>query len=189
MVLYLLPLEEVDEADLVELERYITESLGFETRRMNSMDIPRESYDAGRDQYDATHILRSALLLCPADATRLLVITERDIFIPMLTFIFGQAQVDGTAAILSLTRLRQKFYGLPPRRDLFIHRLLKETLHELGHTFGLTHCTNPRCAMSLSINVAHIDRKRGELCRSCSVRLGDKLDALRRQYGENRSDS
>jgi archaemetzincin len=101
----------------------------------------------------------------------------------MLTFVYGQAQVDGTVALLSLARLRQEYYGLPPRPDLFSARVRKEALHELGHTFGLHHCTDSRCAMALSIRIADIDAKRDKLCNGCAVRLTDRLADLRRAPG------
>jgi archaemetzincin len=180
MLLSLLPVEGVTEADLGEMEQFVGQALPFDTRIEPAMSVPAGAYDPKRDQYDGTVMLRAALALCPADAVRLLVITERDLFIPMLTFIFGQAQLDGTAAIVSLARLRPEFHGLPARPKLFVDRYRKEILHELGHTFGLTHCTDSRCAMSLSIKIMNIDLKRAELCHGCHVRLADKLDTLRR---------
>lgn len=157
--------------------------LPFETGRLAPMPLPEGAHDKGRDQYDGTVMLRAALDRCPADATRLLMITEKDLFIPMLTFIVGQAQLDGTAAIVSLARLRQEFHGLPSNRDLLVERWQKEILHELGHTFGLTHCSDKGCTMSLSITTEHIDRKNAELCRNCHLRVLDKLDTLHREAG------
>jgi len=183
MLLSILPVGGVEEADLLEMERFVGTRLPFETRRQAPMPVPPDARDPRREQYDGTVMLRAALDLCPPDAKRLLVITELDLFIPMLTFIFGQAQLDGTAAIVSLARLRPEFHGLPPRREVFVGRYFKEILHELGHTFGLTHCADPRCAMSLSIKIANIDLKQDELCHGCNVRLTEKLETLRRETG------
>ena len=87
---------------------------------------------------------------CPTDTVRLLGITEHDLFIPMLSFVFGQAQLGGKAALVSFARLRQEFYGIDPADAVFTERARKEMLHELGHTFGLTHCPDRGCPMSLS---------------------------------------
>ena len=179
MLICLLPVAGVAAADLDAMERFVGSYFDCETRRLAPLPVPADAFDAHRDQHDATVLLRAALPLCPPGALRMLVVTEHDIFIPMLTFIFGQAQVNGPAAILSLARLRQEYYGLPPRRELFIERVLKEILHELGHTFGLVHCADRQCAMSLSINVTNIDVKRGELCAGCAGRLAQGLRALR----------
>lgn len=180
MLICLLPVVGVAAADLDAMERFVAESFGCETRRLPPLAAPTEAHDAHRGQHDATMLLRAALPLCPPDATRLLVVTEHDIFIPMLTFIFGQAQVNGPAAIISLARLRQEFYGLTALRELFLERARKEIVHELGHTFRLVHCADRTCAMSLSINVTNIDVKRDELCAACADMLTEKLRALRR---------
>lgn len=183
MILYLLPDGEVEEEDLCELENWVKGELPFDTRRLDPMPIPEGAHNPERDQYDGTIMLRAALDGCPPDATRLLMVTEKDLFIPMLTFIVGQAQLDGTVAIVSLARLRSEFHGLPANRRLLVERYLKEALHELGHTFGLTHCRDKGCVMSLSITTEHIDRKRGEMCHSCHIRVLDKLDTLCREAG------
>lgn len=178
MLACLLPVAGVAAADLDVMERFVAAYFGCETRRLEPVAVPPDAYDAKRDQYDATAILRAALPHCPPEATRLLVVTEHDLFIPMLTFIFGQAQVNGLAALLSLARLRQEYYGLAPRRELFMERVLKEVLHEMGHTFGLVHCQDRQCAMALSINVTNIDVKRGELCAACARILEDRRRAV-----------
>ena len=96
----------------------------------------------------------------------------------MLSFLFGQAQLDGAAAIVSIARLRQEFYGLPGDEGLLLARARKEALHELGHTFGLVHCPDPLCAMSLSTSLPQVDAKRDEYCESCARQAGSRLAAL-----------
>ena len=177
MLLSLLPFAGVAEVELQVIEQFVRQTLPFAVRREAQVPVPHAAFDPARNQFDATEMMHAALDRCPADATRLLAVTERDIFIPMLTFIFGQAQLDGTAAMVSLARLRCEFYGLPPRQETFLDRCRKETLHELGHTFGLVHCLDRSCAMSLSINIAQIDQKRAALCHDCKILLSEKLEA------------
>ena len=129
------------------------------------------AYDAGRNQYGSIPVLEMLSRRCPADALKLLAVTERDLFIPVLTFVFGHAQLGGRVAVISLARLRQEFYGLAPNREIFLERASKEALHETGHTFGLVHCGDRNCAMSLSTNVRQIDSKRCEYCAPCGARL------------------
>ena len=179
MLICLLPVAGVAAVDLDAIEVFVAAYFACETRRLPPLETPAGAWDAKREQHDATVLMRSALPLLPPQATRLLVVTGHDIYIPMLTFIFGQAQVNGPAAILSLARLRQEFHGLPADRELYVERVLKEVLHELGHTFGLVHCADRACAMSLSINVTNIDVKRGELCDACAGELAQRLRALR----------
>lgn len=140
---------------------------------MRSIDLPSIdfAYDPARRQYASIPVLEMLLLHCPADAARLLAITARDLFIPVLTFVFGHAQLGGRAAVVSLARLRQEFYGLPPDREIFLERAAKEALHESGHMFGLVHCSDRTCAMSLSTGVRQIDSKQAAFCAPCTARV------------------
>jgi len=152
-------------------------------RVLPPLAVPPDAFDRKRGQHDSSLLLHAALEGCPADADRLLVVTGLDIAIPMLTFVFGQAQLDGRGAIVSLARLRPEFYGLPPAPAVLAERLRKEVLHELGHTCGLVHCTDQGCAMSLSVNIVFIDRKKARLCRDCGARLAARLETMRRGAG------
>ncbi len=183
MLLYVLPVEVIAALDLGIMERLSAERFSFKSQRLEPLPMPPDALEPRRSQYDATTILRAAIDACPSDATRLLAVTEQDLCIPMLTFVFGQAQVNGTVALLSLARLRQEYYGLPPCPELFQARLRKETLHELGHTFGLYHCHDAGCAMALSINIAGIDAKQDDLCGDCSAQLDNRIVDLRRVAG------
>ena len=102
---------------------------------------------------------------------RLLGVTELDLYIPILTFVFGEAQVGGRCAVVSTHRLRQEFFGLPPDEPLLRERLLKEAVHELGHTFALKHCEDYRCAMAAAHAVEWIDLKGSAFCSACSARV------------------
>jgi len=140
---------------------------------LREMDLPSVdfAFDARRNQYGSIAVLELTSRLCPDDAIKLVAVTERDLFIPVLTFVFGHAQLGGRAAVISLARLRQEFYGLEPNRPILLDRACKEALHEAGHTFGLVHCADHGCAMSLSTRVQQIDQKRAAFCLACSRRL------------------
>jgi archaemetzincin len=147
--LYVTSLGHVDSQALDVLESEVGRAFGSPTRRMMPLPDPAGAYDATRGQYGSVPILRDLLARVPEDALRLLAVTERDLFIPMLSFIYGQAQLGGMVAVVSLARLRQEFYGLPADAGLLAWRALKESLHELGHTFNLVHCPEIGCTMSL----------------------------------------
>jgi archaemetzincin len=140
---------------------------------VKEMELPSVdfAYDASRQQYGSIEVLHMVLRLCPEDAGKLLAVTDRDLYVPVLTFVFGQAQLGGRAAVISLARLRQEFYGLEPNREVFVDRAGKEALHETGHMFGLVHCADRSCAMSLATNVRQIDGKQDAFCAACRARL------------------
>ena len=101
---------------------------------------------------------------------RLLGVTQLDLYIPILTFVFGEAQLGGGSAVVSYHRLQQEFYGLPEDMDVLANRLLIEAVHELGHTLRLTHCHDYRCAMAPSHAVEWIDIKDSGFCEDCLAR-------------------
>jgi archaemetzincin len=124
------------------------------------------SLDAKRLQYYSTFILQRMDRAVDPDA-RVLGVTGFDLYVPILTFVFGEAQLDGNCAVVSTARLHEEFYGMPPRDDLLRERLLKEAAHELGHTFGLRHCPDWRCVMASSHAVERLDVKSAEFCKTC----------------------
>jgi archaemetzincin len=113
--------------------------------------------------------MHAVLAQAPAEAPRVLALTDADLFIPALTFVFGRAQLGGRLALVSLARLRAEFHGAPPDPALLAARARKETLHELGHLLGLAHCDRSACAMAFSVNVAGIDAKPERLCPRCAA--------------------
>jgi archaemetzincin len=124
------------------------------------------SLDEGRGQYYSTAILERLEKAADPDA-RVLGVTVSDLYVPVLTFVFGEAQLDGNCAVVSSARLAEEFYGLAPNETLFRERLVKEAAHELGHTFGLRHCVDWQCVMASSHAVERLDIKGAEFCRSC----------------------
>ena len=141
----------------------LSQALGVECASSPWQLDPAFAYDAKRHQFYSTAILK-ALALLPE---RTLGVTAVDLFVPVLSFVFGEAQLGGRAALVSVCRLRQEFYGLPADDRAVTDRLLKEAVHELGHTYGLRHCEDWQCAMSSSHAVERIDVKMAELCSRC----------------------
>lgn len=120
-----------------------------------------------RGQVHSTPILARIDKMYDEYRGRVLGVTTKDLCIPILTFVFGEAQLRGRAAVVSTCRLKQEFYGLPANEELFFERLVKESMHELGHTFGLKHCPDWQCVMHPSNGVEEIDIKGAEFCPTC----------------------
>jgi len=176
--IYLAPGLHIDSEVTEILHRRLREVFGFPIKQTAPFLEADEAYDHKREQYSSVAILHQVTELIEPDATRILGITTKDIFIPMLSFIFGQAQLSGQAALISLARLQQTFYSLPPNPILLADRICKEAVHELGHTFGLIHCLDIRCVMSLSTSIEQVDVKRDDFCRSCRTVLLERIDAI-----------
>lgn len=125
------------------------------------------AFDAARRQYHSTAIL--AHLDGTFRDDRVLGIAAIDLFVPIFTFVFGEAQISGRCALVSIHRLRQEFYGLPADPSLTSERLLKEAVHELGHTFGLRHCRDWTCVMTSSHSIDRLDLKSSDFCPACHL--------------------
>jgi len=126
------------------------------------------AFAPGRRQYHATLLLAALLRHRREPTAKILGLTSMDLFIPVLTFVFGQSQLDGPGAIVSTHRLRSEYYGLPPDEGLLLDRAIKEAVHELGHAFGLVHCPEADCVMHASTYVEEVDLKSSEFCTRCA---------------------
>ena len=169
--LCLVPVGNVPPQTLDWIEDATAEWFPLPIRRLPSLAIPDSAYDAKRKQYQSVEIMKMLAQSAPRDASRILGVTDVDLAIPMLSFLFGQAQFEGPVAVVSLCRLHQEFYGLPAQESLLRERTVKEVLHELGHTFGLVHCSEPTCAMSLGTHIELVDAKAERYCARCGLRL------------------
>lgn len=137
----------------------------------------REAYNSTRRQYHSTQVLRKLHDLSRHDGEKILGVTAFDLYIPIFTFVFGEAQVGGSVALMSAHRLHQEFYGLPANRDLFFARAEKEATHELGHAFGLAHCRSFDCVMRFSNSVEDVDMKAADFCTLCDAKLRAQLNS------------
>lgn len=135
-----------------------------------SLNLNR-AFDSSRGQYNSTALLAQILNSYQSSNEKKIAIVDVDLYIPVLTYVFGEAQLEGTAAIVSLHRLSNQFYGLPRDDKLMVQRLEKEIVHELGHTFGLYHCRQFECVMRSSTYVEEIDLKRITPCIHCAALL------------------
>ncbi|HLN54229.1 MAG TPA: archaemetzincin family Zn-dependent metalloprotease [Lentimicrobium sp.] len=134
------------------------------------LDI-EEYFDQVRGQYNANKLLHRIEEQFSADNEKVVAIFGIDLFIPILTYIFGQAFLNGKVAVTSTYRLGNERYGLPKNDAIFIERFKKEVIHELGHTFGLIHCFDPVCVMRSSTYVEEIDQKEHKFCQNCRNEL------------------
>ncbi len=176
--IYLVSAGRVEEDIIESVETALGRAFRIATRRIDPLEEPEYAHDPQRRQY-ASHLILGRLQgVLPRDAVRLLALTEKDLFVPILSFVFGQAQLQGQVAIISLARLRQEFYGLAPARSLLHMRAGKEALHEIGHTFGLVHCPDRTCAMSLSTNIRQVDGKKMEFCPGCEVLIRESTKMI-----------
>lgn len=132
--------------------------------------MPESAYSQKRNQYLARHLLED--LSTWGDEYhygRALGVCDADLYAAGFNFIFGEAEYPGTAAVISLHRLGG---SAVEEQD----RALKESIHELGHTFGLKHCRKPICIMSFSKTLQDTDKKGMIFCEKCFARLNNPAE-------------
>jgi archaemetzincin len=170
-LIHLLRVGDVDGRLLQDLRAGLAAELRVPCEGLPAALDPAFAFHPERQQYDSTEILARMSDFLTPQTSRLLGVASVDLYIPILTYVFGEAQVGDSCAIVSLHRLRQEFYGLPPEQNVLRDRILKEAMHELGHTFELSHCDDYRCAMAPSHAVERIDLKTSSFCEACRFRV------------------
>lgn len=124
-------------------------------------------YEPNRRQYDGNKLLKVVESCASPEFIKAIGLFRVDLFIPILTYVFGQAYFNGTAGIASMYRLKNEQYGMKKDDALLFDRFRKVIIHELGHTFGLVHCLVPDCVMRSSTYVEDIDQKKHTFCQNC----------------------
>lgn len=165
--IYLVPVGKVEQELLVYLSTRIEKILPRLVEIGKTLPDPDYAYNKKRDQYQSDLILVKLQKLGLEEAEKILGVANLDLYIPGLNFVFGQAIIGGRVALIGLSRLKQGFYGLPENKELYYTRALKEALHELGHTFGLSHCGKRECIMHFSNSLADTDYKESGFCKKC----------------------
>jgi archaemetzincin len=177
-VLQLLPIGNLDGGLLAGLSPGLADIFRVPCEILPIKLDPGFAVHAERQQYHSSLLLQRMQGHVNANSWRLLGVTAHDLYIPILTFVFGEAQMGGPCAVVSLHRLQQEFYGLPGDEIILRDRLLKEAVHEIGHTLDLVHCDDYQCAMAPSHAVEWIDLKESTLCPSCQSRIFEQCSQI-----------
>jgi len=169
MNIEIIPIGQIDDFVLDYLKKNLADVFKAEVALGKSQPIPEYTFNKKRNQYHSSEILKNLTRLKQAQIT--LAIIERDLYVPELNFVFGQADPANKICIISLIRLKQSTYGLAENKELLLNRSLKEAVHEIGHLLGLGHCSNPKCVMYFSNSLLDTDKKDYRFCNTCQKSL------------------
>jgi archaemetzincin len=153
------------------LQEGLSRELGADVKVGENLPLPESSPEGLRQYRGEPFLAALAAARRPGDEL-ILGVTNVDLTVPGLNFVFGLADSGSRCAIVSLARLYPEYYGQPRNPGLFKARTLKEAVHELGHLLGLGHCPDPACIMFFSNTLADTDRKGPGFCRCCRELLG-----------------
>jgi archaemetzincin len=156
------------------LKKRLESEMGWSILLAEPIRLPPRAYDSLRGQYEGGALLAALAEKTRSDDCPLVGLVDADCFTLGLNFIFGQAMVNGPVCFVALPRLRQSFYGQEHDEELFRERVLKEIVHEAGHTMGLKHCSSPTCVMHFSNRLADTDAKGVTYCQACYDLLGKR---------------
>lgn len=174
------PIGDFDDDILSAVEKMIQDIFGMSCRIEPLLDDIDFAWNVERRQFYSTAILAQLSDLAPPDAHKIIALTDKDLFIPILTHVYGEAQLGGTSCIVSTCRLADGISRVSQRVE-YLERITKEAAHELGHTFDLRHCKDHQCLMHYCRSAHDVDTKTSRLCRYCQVLLNDHLVKVRRR--------
>jgi archaemetzincin len=132
--------------------------------------VPKTALNSARAQLFFGSLVGRLTAAYETREDMILGITEFDLYKTSHQFVFGSSSEAQRCAVVSLHRLRSEFYGDPADDNALFQRLLKESVHEIGHALGLKHCYNARCAMYYSNSVFDTDNKYSHFCEACERR-------------------
>lgn len=161
------PVSEVEGLLLDNLSTTLGNVFSVNCQVTSTIEIPNEAYNYERNQFHSTVIISRLKNHHTPNSHKILGVTEHDLFVPEVNFVFGQADMNGPGAVISLHRLRQQFYGKESNDKIFFERTIKESIHELGHAWGVKHCKNKKCIMYFSSTIKDTDKKLAKFCKKC----------------------
>jgi archaemetzincin len=139
-----------------------------------AMAIPEEAFQPHRGQYDAGLVLKY-LARISFPHSHVLAVTDVDLCTPILTYVYGEAELGRSLAIVSDFRLKHLEGGIMAAEGTYFERLAKVALHEIAHTFSVYHCETPKCLMQYSPGLRHLDELDIFLCERCSFVLRQSM--------------
>lgn len=157
---------------LNEMKLKFEEIFKFPVLIEKNLKVPDYYKNLSRKQYNVSKLIFYLKEKFKSDFLKIIGVISEDIYDEGYNFVFGLAELNGKYAIVSLYRLFDK------DKNLYLDRAIKESIHELGHTFGLNHCNNKNCVMSFSLSINDVDKKDKYFCKLCETKLRISLNNL-----------
>ena len=171
----IIPFGEIPEIVSKIIAGNILAYLNLSTEMIPPAENPAFAFDDKRLQYDAGTILMNLESSCLDNYEKVIGVLDVDIFVPIFSYVFGEAKQGGEYALVSLFRLKKNPDGSTTVSSVFYERAAKVALHELGHLYNLFHCEDKRCLMHFSGGLEDLDEIPLYFCRYCTAFFKDAL--------------
>jgi archaemetzincin len=172
MDICLVKVGEVDEQTIEIIERNFPRYFNWNIKEILKLPIPIQSFNPKRKQFHSSTIISFiSNSLSEKPCQLVLSVTEVDLYVEGLNFVFGEARPDLGICIISTHRLKPEYYGERKDLKIFERRVLTEAVHEIGHLLNLKHCKNPNCVMFFSNSIFDTDRKGFLFCDRCKIKI------------------
>ncbi len=168
--LSIVPVNAIDARLLTRLALCLEERFLYRCVVRTPLNVPRSVLNSVRKQLFFGSISAKLTAAYESRDEIVLGVTDFDLYKTSHQFIFGSSSPTQRCAVVSIHRLRAEFYGEKSDENALFQRLLKEAVHEIGHTLGLKHCYNARCAMYYSNSIFDTDNKHSQFCEACDKR-------------------
>ena len=150
------PVGEIDPGYLKILAGSFLGELGIRSLILPELAQPDYAFDNRRIQYDAGIIINRLEAMEFKGCNCVIALMDADLFIPVFSFVLGEARMGGDRALVSIFRLQENRSGI-----------VKVALHEFGHLMGLDHCHENTCVMRFSKNTEQLNSISGMFCKYC----------------------
>jgi len=150
------PIGEIDPVHLKILTGSFLGELGLRALILPGLARPDYAFDKRRIQYDAGMIINRLEAMEFKGCDAVIALMDADLFIPVFSFVLGEARIGGNRALVSIFRLQGNHAGI-----------VKVALHEFGHLMDLDHCHENACVMRFSKNIEQLDAISGMFCNYC----------------------
>lgn len=178
------PIGDIDTSLIIQITAGFEKIFGCHIETVPLLKDLTFAYNQVRDQYLSTAILDRLSGMAPMASIKVLAICKEDLYIPILTHVYGEAQLNGKACIVSIRRLSEgNRSAINP--NSYYERVVKEAIHEMGHTFGLRHCPDSECIMHYCRTLQNVDQKSDQFCRYCTILLNDEIEKLAKEDRPN----
>ncbi len=169
----LLILFEIDENLVKALKQRLEQTFKHPVDVKYKADNLEYAYDSRRKQYGSPRLLSRLRRRKKNPDDKIMGVVDVDLYSPGYDFVYGEAEISSGIATLSVYRLLGKSRQRNSVSKLIVARVVREAIHEVGHLYGLGHCTS-KCAMRACTCLAEVDKAGNKFCPECETVINKK---------------